>query len=345
MPQSTTEAQVMGGPESGILDPYQMRPYLYNNQAYVAVNGTTPRPVHNALLRKDEWEQLDEALVTVGQDRIPGVNDLFNAGLTHNLRDLGVTISQYESVSKMDAAQESMSGTNLPDNDRVDFTLRSVPVPIVHKYFTLQMRTLMSSRQRGEPLDTTQAEASVVKIQEKNEDILFNGGSITVDGNSIAGYTTTSGNATGNVTADWTDSSGTDPVGDVTQMIEDNKSRGFFGPYVLYVNTAYSPVLDEDYKAESERTLRQRLESIPDIQAVRVTTGLDSSDGSGGHEICLVEMSRMTVDMATIQRMPITVQWESQGGWINHFMPYTSFAPRIKLNDNGETGVVLYDDP
>jgi len=72
------------------------------------------RPVEgldqNALLRKNEWESLDEAVVRVMRQRLNGIMDLMNAGLVRSEPNLGVLESQYEEMSDMTAAEQNRTG-------------------------------------------------------------------------------------------------------------------------------------------------------------------------------------------------------------------------------------------
>ena len=60
----------------------------------------------NAVLRKDEWEQLDAALISVARERLTAAADLMDRGLVYNVPNgMGTTIVQHETVSEMTEAQ------------------------------------------------------------------------------------------------------------------------------------------------------------------------------------------------------------------------------------------------
>ena len=100
----------------------------------------------NALLRKEEWTQLDREVLMIATKRMSVYNDLRAQGLIKTGGGLGLIVSQYETMSDMDPAVVSMSGTHAGNNDRVDFALNSVPIPIIHKDFSLNIRMLLASR-------------------------------------------------------------------------------------------------------------------------------------------------------------------------------------------------------
>ncbi len=87
----------------------------------------------NDTLRKDEWLEIDRAVIKIARDRLRGVSDLVAAGLTINLSNgLGTTVFQWEDMSDMTEANVNMEGITEGDRDRVTFDLNSIPLPIVH---------------------------------------------------------------------------------------------------------------------------------------------------------------------------------------------------------------------
>ena len=130
----------------------------------------------NAVLRKDEWEQLDSAVVEIARERLNAVGDLVSRGLTYEVGNgMGTTIVQHETVSEMTRAQVTMDGVTRGENDRVTFSLVSTPLPVIHHDFQISARVLAASRQSGSPLDTTQVEEATRQVAETTEDLLVNG--------------------------------------------------------------------------------------------------------------------------------------------------------------------------
>ena len=91
----------------------------------------------NELLRKEEWQALDETLVGVARQRLIGINDLISRGLSFNAGGLGVVLSEYEQLGDMSAANVDFSAVTDGEKDSVTFTVVSVPIPIFHKDFSL----------------------------------------------------------------------------------------------------------------------------------------------------------------------------------------------------------------
>lgn len=292
------------------------------------------------VLRKDEWVAFDNELITIAKSRLVGVGDLVSAGLTFGLTNaMGTTKLEWEDVSDMNPAELSMSGITQGQNDRVDYTLNALPIPIVHKDFNINIRTLLSSRNRGEALDTTQMSRAARRVAEMNESILFNGASLVSGGNSIYGYTTAVNRNTGSLSSNWfATATGAVIVSDILAMIAALTADNMFGPYYLYLPVTYNAKLDEDYKAESGITIRERIMQIPKIIAIRESTNL--ADGASG-EVLLVQFTKDVVDMVMGQE-PTTVQWSSGDGMIFNFKVMSIMVPRMKSDQSGQSGIAHY---
>ncbi len=289
----------------------------------------------NDLLRKQEWEQLDEALVRVARARLNGIADLRSAGLTRTLRGLGVLIDQFEQVSEFDAATQSMDVITPPTEDTAEFNLVSVPIPITHKGFRISLRQLEASRTIGQPLDTTNVELATRQVVEVLESMLFVGSGVIIGGGEVFGYTNQPDRNTGTLTAAWTNAALRDIIADVIDMIAALEADGYFGPYMLYVPQDYWSELREDYKADSERTFMERILAISEISAVKVTDALPADN------VVLVQMTRDVVDLSIGQDIT-TVEWESMGGLLGRWIVMAAMAPRVKSDFEGKSGVAHF---
>ena len=298
----------------------------------------------NAVLRKDEWEQLDAAVVEIARERLNAVGDLVSRGLTYEVGNgMGTTIVQHETVSEMTKAQITMDGVTRGENDRVTFSLVSTPLPVIHHDFQISARVLAASRQSGSPLDTTQVEEATRQVAETTEEMLLNGVS---DGDSkvlgfgssaatIFGYTDRTGRNTVSLGAEWNiaATTGEDIMADVLAMVTAAQVDRMFGPYFLYIPSNYWVKLQDDYKPNSDKTIMQRVLEISGIEGVRPADKLADSN------VLLVQMTKSNVDMV-IGMQPTTVQWETQGGMMMMFKVMSIMVPRIKLDHNNRSGIV-----
>lgn len=296
----------------------------------------------NGVLRKDEWIEFDQTVVDIAQERLVGAQDLIGRGLTFNIPNgMGKTIVEWEEVSDFDPAELTMDGVARTQNDRVEFDLASLPLPITHRDFWLNTRSLQSSRDKGEPLDTTQANKAGRNVSEKIEDVLFNGASsYSVGGATIYGYTDFPARNTFTISTAWdqltdtsTESVGEQILSDVLDMIQTAVDSNFFGPYMLYIPRNWQKTLLDDFKKNSDKTVVQRIRELDQIVDVKVADKL-SNDNT-----ILVQMTRDVVDMV-IGQEPTTVQWETNGGFRLNFKALAIMVPRLKQDYNGNTGIV-----
>ena len=293
----------------------------------------------NDTLRKDEWKSYDTAVLKVAQERLIGVADLMSAGLVHNIANgLGKTVLEYEDVSQIEAAQLSMDAVTRGDNDRVEYDLKSLPLPIIHKDFQINIRVLNASRTTGESLDTTMAELSARMVSEKMEELLFTGSSsYTFGGGTIYGYMDEPNRNTGSLTAGWTASAatGTTILTDVRNMKQASINAKHYGPWNLYIPTAYETVLDADFKAASDKSIRQRLNEVDGINNIKVADKLTAGN------VIMVQMTSDTIRWVN-GMSPTTIEWQTEGGMIFHFKVMAIGVPQPRSDQEGNSGLVHY---
>lgn len=339
---------------SDILDPFALRPWVTRRGQSVVTEivdmklnkeSGKPEPVfrnrqifRNALLRKYEWELIDAEVQDVMRQPLVGVNDLLANGLTKQLGGVGISISTYEQLSDMSAADVSMSlNPKKGEGDQVAFTPVSIPIPIVSKPFTLDMRTLDASRRVGESLDTTQARTATRKVREAVEDMLFNGVGITVETATVYGYTNHPKRLTDTAANYGGGDFGTEGNAHKTLvgMIAAAVAAGAPGPYGVYIAPTQYRQIQELWSTgnTAESQLSSILRTLTELKFVRRSSSL--ADGS----TLLVQLAKETVDLAI--GMDVTpVSWQEFGGLVNEFRVMTAVAPRIKYDANDQCGVV-----
>jgi uncharacterized linocin/CFP29 family protein len=303
----------------------------------------TPRGlVVNSLLRKQEWEELDQAVVEAARYPLKGVDDLRSRGLVRTLGGIGTMVSQWNVSSEMTGASISMSGRTRGEEDRVDFNLAGVPIPVVFKGFTIGQRELESSRRLGDGLDTTHAAEATRVVAEKLEDMLFNGATVTLNGNSIYGYRThpdrvadTAYNFNGHL-GGWTGTNYGNVVPTIAGMISGANNDRHYGPFILYLSTAQYNFAALNYFSDGTGdTALARILKFPQIAAVQQLDTNILADG----EALLVQMTRDVVDWA--QAMDIRlVEWTSGDGMTSEFKVMAIGAPRVKSTYGDLSGVV-----
>jgi hypothetical protein len=141
-------------------------------------------------------------------------------------------------------------------------------ITVIHKGFRINIRRLEASRRLGQALDTVQADVSTRKVVEKLEELFVVGSKIRVQGRRIVGLTNHPFRSTVTLT-DWRDLTNGKPVNDILKMIGASTLAGFNGTWMLYVANDIWVAMLEDYKAESDKTMLQRLRDIEGIRDVK----------------------------------------------------------------------------
>ena len=323
-----------------------LRPWIgKDGRSYISQNKggkmiAVPTPVSNATLRKDEWQLLDEAIVRVSKERLRVVGDLRSAGLTFTIPNgMGKTVFQTETVSDITPATISMDPAREGEKDRPEFAITNLPLPVIHKDFSYTAREIATSRNTGASIDTTTAELAAVRVSEEAEKLVLgvsgaSGHEFQYGGGTIYGYTNFPSRLTRTISTP-TGSNQTTTVQNVLGMRQDSKDAFHHGPWVLYNSPDWDEFLDDDYSsAKGDNTLRQRLEVIDGIRAVRTADFLGT-----GFDLVLVQQSsdvaRLVVGMDIT-----TLQWETLGGLQLNFKVMAILVPQLRADFAGNTGIV-----
>lgn len=345
---------------SGRLDIGRMRPYIeQDGQTYVSVYvGGDPKKedayrvlqINQAgTLRRDEWKQLDEAVLKVAESRLGGFQDLIDAGLVYNLGNaMGTTVLEYHDISDTDlSADITMDGITRAQGARPQFTTNYLPIPIVHADYEINARVLAASRNLGNPLDTTMAERAARKVQEKLELMLFGDTTYSYGGGTIYSYmnfpsanTETEvasilGTNASTILVPWNAADGTKIVQQVIAMKQASLNDKFFGPWNLYIPPAYETILDEDYQVSGGKviTIRDRLMAISGIKNIRVI------DFMPADTVLLVQMTSDVVRVVRGMGLQ-NVEWSTEGNMVTKYKVMTIQVPQIRADQEGKCGIV-----
>jgi hypothetical protein len=290
-------------------------------------------------LRRDEWKMLDDTVIGIAEKRLVGINDLVSRGLVFNLGNgMATTVLEHHDVGDALTAELSMDAKSRAKGDRVEFGTNYLPIPIIHADYEINERVLMASRNMGNPLDTTMAERAARKVSEKLESMLFTDTSYTYGGGTIYSYLNYPSRITGSLGAAWGSSgyTGADILNDVLAMKQEAIDNHRYGPYVLYIPTAYETIMDEDFSSsKGTDTIRERLLKVGNITDIKVIDTLTADN------VLLVQMTSDVVRL--VRGMAIqNVQWQTEGGFVNKFKVMTIQVPQIRTSQDQLTGVVHY---
>ena len=291
----------------------------------------------NGVLRREEWQQLDAAIIPASESRLNGIQSLIARGLVYNLGNaMGTTVLETHDQSDAFEAELTMDGVTRTKGDRLEFGAVYLPLPIIHVDYEINSRVLEASRRLGNPLDTSSAERAARKVSEKLEQMLFSNAKYSFGGGTIHSYLNFPHRNTLTILP-WTDTgvTGRNIVDMVLGMKQASINNLHYGPWELYIPTAYETLLDEDYDTSgaSTQTIRERILKIAGLLDVKVIDTLPVNN------VVLVQMSVNTVRL--VRGMGITnVQWSTQGNMLHQYKVMTIQVPQIRADHNQKSGIV-----
>lgn len=308
--------------------------FVTNKQGYVQIQNGQGL-VTNSLLRKDEWEELDAAIVLAQAERLNGIARLQEARLVHTVGDIGVLVSQYNIGSQMTRATVNLTGQSHANLDLQDYNLVGTPIPVVHKEFTFGERFLSASRRMGDGIDTTNAfEASRVVAEELERMFFFGNTAIVLNGATIYGITNEPNVNTGVATGDF----GTIANIQTTfqAMIAACANANYHGPFEGWVATnQYTEMTTLFHNDGSGETPYERQLRIPQLRAIH--PGDFMTDGT----LAIVTMSPNVIDLALFE-LNMVAEWTSGDGMTHNFKIMSIAAPRTKSDYESQSGIAYY---
>jgi len=228
-----------------------------------------------------------------------------------------------------------MDGLRESPDDRVENELGSIPLPITHKDFQYSARQIMTSRNGGSPLDTTNGEMSARKVMESIEKLtLGRNATYTYGGGTIYGLvnypSAMTKTLTSPTTVGWTAAT---ILSELIAMRTQARAAFHHGPYMLYVSPSWDAYLDEDYNTTSGKTVRQRLSEVSGISDIRTL------DFMQNYDMVLLQMTSDIIRMV-IGMDITTVQWDTKGGMQKNFKVMGIMVPQLRADFNSNTGIV-----
>lgn len=315
-------------------------------------------PVGNATsLRKQDWIELDKAVLMVARQELRAWADLESKSSFGGFNAMGRSTLEYEAMSDPGEAQVAMDILTHARGDRPLFSLRSLPLPITYSGFSLGQRELLISRQSDTPLDTTLVESCTRRVVEKVEQTLIGTETGVEYGTQTTGNTAHTGlskvygytNFPNRLTkTNLTTPTGANPqstVADVLAMRNQLYQVNHKGPFMLYHSDDWDTYMDNDYAfvngsgwaASPDLTLRERLRKIQGIEDVVRLDYLDAT--TNPFTLIMVELKPETAQ--AVNGMAITViQWETMGGMQLNFIVMCIMVPRLRYDYNGNTGLL-----
>jgi len=107
-----------------------------------------------------------------------------------------------------------------------------------------------------------------------------------------------------------------------------------YGPWMLYIPTAYQTVMGEDYTAGYPKSIRQRILEVEGIKGIKVIDTLPANN------VVLVEMQTSTVRL--VQGMATqVVQWQVGSSLSpTEYKGLRIAVPQVRVDQSGRSGIV-----
>lgn len=290
-------------------------------------------------LTYDDWKLIDGVLVEEALPRLRAWGALAASGLQRTIPNgFSKTIIQHQTLNKVGAATISMEGVRESERARPTAGFGYTPLPIIHEDFSYFLREIAVSQNGQMPLPDTMARFAMRNVAELVEDLLLGtAGSYEYGGAYIYGLTNFPSRTTVVLTLPtapgWTPET---LLNEILGMLENGRTIFTYGPYGMFMSTAWTRYLDADYTgayAFAGQTLRTRLMMIPAIR------WMEELDRLTGFQILLVPLDTMKVEL--LNAMPMqTVAWETKGGMVKSWKVMCIMIPRLRADTNGNSGII-----
>jgi len=325
------------------------------------LNQGIPVPVNNAtLLRKDEWLEMDQRVGEAARARLRAWSDLAASSTYSGFDGMTKLVLEHEQMADVGEAVQDMDGLTEGRHDQPLFGVDAIPLAITHVDFHFSMRWLSVSRQGGMPLDTRMAAMAGRRVAELIEQQTIGsatgmtfgaaqyagfpsggyGAAAMTSTPTTYGYLNFPARLTNDTMTQPDGTNGTTVLAEWLDCLESLYAANFHGPFMAYVDASYQQYLDDDYKTNSDKTLRQRLLEIDAIADIRKLDYMTTTATGKGATVVFVQM---TSDVArAVIGMPITtVQWDSRGGMQLNFKVMAIMTPQLYTDYNGNCGIMV----
>lgn len=291
-------------------------------------------------LWKHSEEFVDDIITRIGREGLVIADDRIQMNPVSMPNWLGIPELTSHKVSESRHADRGMVPGSRGEVGIQDKTPYTVPIYVTWDEFSFNVRELAAAERTGRPLETDEAEQAVRNVNYAIEDAIITGGP-TVGGNASQGLeATTTIRQYQNSGRTWDDSSkdGSQIQGDVLLMRSDLASNKFYGPYTLYVSTAYGAVLQEQWSDGTttlDKTIQEVLESM---EFGGRNLRIRQADLLSDDVTYLVDDSSRAIDVIVGQQ-PMTIMPAPEHEWHQKFTTFACIVPRVKSNYDGNFGI------
>lgn len=322
-----------------------LRPFKEFGRSWITLNeGTDDEKTicvnTPSTLTKDQYKIMDQGIIDVHRKPLVMWKDLQQAGATYNIPNgLAYSMLQYQTNTDITGAKISMEPLDEDERDRLDFDLRQMPLPIIHKGFSFGIRQLMQSKVgvNPMPLDVAMPKLASRKISEYVDDMCTGVAPVfTYGGESIYGIGNHPDRILYSMTPPTSDTWRPSVlINEVLAALQLGRDAALYGPWRCYMSAAWHQFLEKDYsEAKGDNSVRSRLMEVGGISSWVPVERME------GFRMIFVQMDDQYTIRA-VTAMPLTlVQWDGKGGMAKHWRLMCMMYPQIKTDANGITGII-----
>ncbi len=327
-------------------DENYLRPYIAaDGKAYYLKNyGNADRPDYrqvpytgnNTAQLHENWLNIDAEVMDAAAPELTLVQDIISAGRSRAIDGLAEPVHAYQYASDVTDATMSMDGRKRAEQDKVDFGLAGVPVPLIYKDLEFAERELavVTRGSRPFPIDTYTLRLASRKCAQMAEQFVLGNFSFAYQGYTAYGLRNHPSRLTKVLTlptaASWVPQT---LYNEVLQMIQALRFRFQRGPYRMYISPGWDIYLDGDYtEAYPGPTLREKLMRIGSLQSIKTLDFMDD------FQIIITDLSRDS-GMVLVGMQPRVMQWSEMGGQTTNWRTMLSIVPWLRPDTDGFLGV------
>lgn len=280
----------------------------------------------------------DKTVIQVGRSRLTVLNDFLDAGLVYDLPNaMGTPQLRWYRDSDGGGAQRVMTPKAREENEMPQIDWKDLPIYITMGTFSLDVRGLMMSQRAGLPLDVTNIEHTTRRVNEALEDAMINGAGITVAGMTAPGLLNAPNANTQVIAVNWNTATGDQIRTDIMAAITTLQGLKKYGPYNVYVNTAWGLQLTKDFKANGNQSILSRLQ---EINVGGRNLMIKSADMIPVNKAVVVQMTADVADVV-VGQTPVVVPWKSPDNWTYNWAVMSIIVPRVRSDYNNVSGIVV----
>ncbi|ADJ14481.1 encapsulin [Halalkalicoccus jeotgali] len=288
-------------------------------------------------------DSIDDTVMAPMYDNLVLVQLFEEAELTHDLQ-WWETETSWGIRGRMNEAEHSSDLMTRSEEGALAQGREGIAVPYTIKDYRIPQAQIEKAIAYGTDIEAQYAEGAGESASELLEDTMLYGSRIqltTQQGYTLGcpGMLNVEGRLQQPTSGTWDD--GPTAKNDVLEGIGQLKDRKYYaegsGMWLLTA-TKQDTYFNRDYEttAINDTSTRDRLEEISDLD--RIVHVPRMPDG----EAVLFKPSPQVIDMARLPDGPLNLSWDSHGGVVNQFKLYHLLAPRIKHNQDGNTGIVHF---